>query len=178
VGQRGPPVDRTSKGGRAHKQNANCEEIEGRSPKLERGAVLCVSLDRQWHTYARILKYPKIAFYDCRVAAPEDLLTIAKRPVLFVLAVGGRAHKDHWPVIGHVPLETAPVPIPDQFMQAIGSGACRIVDEFFNSRAAQPQECVALERVAVWDPKHVEERIRDHYAGRPNAHLAYMKVAL
>jgi hypothetical protein len=35
-----------------------------------------------------------------------------------------------------------------------------------------------LERVAVWDPAHVEERIRDHYAGRPNAHLAYMKVRL
>ena len=95
-----------------------------------------------------------------------------------MLAVGGRAEKEGWPKVGHVPLELAPIPIPDQFMQDIVSGACRIVDEAFNARPATPEECVTLERVAVWDLVHVVERIRDHYAGRPNAHLAYMKVRL
>jgi|GEM_PF-567060 hypothetical protein len=148
--------------------------------KFAPGAVLRVDLDHQWHSYARILaRIPKIAFYDCRVSAPEeDLLAIVKRPVLFVLAVGGRANKGHWPKIGHVPPEMAPIPIPKQFMQDVGTGACQIVDEAFNTRPARPEECVALERVAVWDPVHVEERIRDHYASRPNAHLAYMKVRL
>jgi hypothetical protein len=151
-----------------------------RRPKFVPGAVLRVDLDSQWHTYARILAHnPMIAFYDCRVSAPEeDLLAIVMRPVLFVLAVGGRASKGHWPKIGDVPLDTAPIPIPDQFMQDIVTGACEIVDEVFNRRPARPEECVALERVAVWDPVHVEERLRDHYAGRPNAHLAYMKVRL
>lgn len=151
-----------------------------RKLKLEPGAVLRVDLDLQWHTYARILaRFPRIAFYDCRVLAPEqDILAIVKRPVLFVLAVGGSASKGHWPKIGHAPLDMAPIPIPDQFMQDIGTGACQIVDEAFNLRPAKPEECIALERVAVWDPVHVEERIRDHYAGRPNAHLAHMKVRL
>jgi hypothetical protein len=63
-------------------------------------------------------------------------------------------------------------------MQDIGTDACQIVDEAFNLRPARPEECIALERVAVWDPVHVEERIRDHYAGRPSAHLAHMKVRL
>jgi hypothetical protein len=151
-----------------------------RKLKFGPGAVLRVDLDHQWHTYARILaRVPMIAFYDCRVSAPvEDPLAIAMRPVLFVLAVGGRASKGHWSKIGDVPLETAPIPIPDQFMQDVVTGACEIVDEVFNRRPARPEECIALERAAVWDPAHVEERLRDHYAGRPNAHLAYMKVRL
>jgi Domain of unknown function (DUF4259)/Immunity protein 26 len=148
--------------------------------KFEPGSVLRVDLDHQWHTYARIVaRAPKIAFYDCRVSAPEeDLLAIVKTPVLFVLAVGGRANSGDWPMVGHVPLEMAPIPIPEQFMQDIITGACQIVDEAFNARPAKPEECITLERVAVWDPVRVEERIRDHYAGRPNAHLAYMKVRL
>ena len=149
-----------------------------RKLKIAPGAVLRVDLDHQWHSYARILqRMPMIAFYDCRVSTPEeDLLAIVNRPVLFVLAVGGRAHKGHWPVIGHVPLETAPIRIPDQFMQDIGTGACRIADEVFNVRPATPGECVGLEKVAVWGPEHVEERLRDHYASRPNANAARMKV--
>jgi hypothetical protein len=129
------------------------------------------------HLCAHAGAQSKIPFYDCRVSIPvEDVLSIVKRPVLFVLAVS--ASGGHWPKIGHVPLEMAPIPIPDEFMQDIGTGACQIVDEAFNARPAKPEECVDLERVAVWGPAHVAERIRDHYAGRPNAHLAHMKVRL
>jgi hypothetical protein len=147
---------------------------------FEPGVLLRVDLDGQWHSYARMLaRRPKYAFYDCRVSTPvEDVLTIVKQPVLFVLAVNDRASSGHWPKIGQVPLEMAPVPIPNQFMQDIGTGDCQIVDEAFNTRPAAPEECVGLERAAVWDPAHVEERLRDHHAGRPNAHLAYMKVKL
>jgi hypothetical protein len=151
-----------------------------RKVTLEPGDIVSVDLDRDWHTYARILARPtKIAFYDHRVRTPDkNLVAIVKAPVLFVLAVNDRVKKGCWPKIGHLPLEIAPVPIPDQFMQDVGTGVCEIVDEAFNSRAAMPEECVGLERVAVWDPVHVEERIRDHYAGRPNAQADNMKVKL
>jgi Domain of unknown function (DUF4259) len=151
---------------------------KARKATFEPGVLLRVELDDQWHTYARMLaRRPKYAFYDCRLSTPaEDVLGIVNRPVLFVLSVNDRASSGHWLKIGQVPLEMAPVPIPNEFMQDIGSGACQIVDEAFNARRAKPEECVGLERVAVWDPAHVEERLRDHYAGRPNAHLAYMKV--
>ena len=147
---------------------------------FEPGVLLRVDLDHQWHTYARMLaRRPKFAFYDCRLSTPAvDVLSIVNRPILFVLAVNDRASRGHWPKIGQVPLEMAPVPIPNEFMQDIATGACQIVDEAFNARPAKPEECVGLERVAVWDPAHVEERLRDHYTGRPNAHLAYMKVKL
>jgi hypothetical protein len=41
---------------------------------------------------------------------------------------------------------------------------------------ATPKECVGLELAAVWAAEHIEERVRDHYQNRPNAHLAYMKL--
>jgi Domain of unknown function (DUF4259)/Immunity protein 26 len=151
-----------------------------KASKFEPGSILRVDLDGRWHTYARILApTPKIAIHDCRVSAPEqDLLAIVKTPVLFILVVGGHSDSGDWPKVGHVPLEMAPVAIPEQFMQDLVTGACRIVDESFNARPAKPEECVALERVAAWDPVNVVERIRDHYAGRPNKHMDYMKVQL
>src|SRR5262249_25122500 len=125
---------------------------------FEPGVLLRVELDHQWHTYPRMLaRSPKYPFYDCRLSTPaEDVLSIVNRPVLFVLAVNDRASSGHWLKIGQVPLEMAPVRIPDEFMQDIGTGACRIVDEAFNVTPARPEQCVGLERVAVWDPVHVE----------------------
>lgn len=33
---------------------------------------------------------------------------------------------------------------------------------------ASRQELEGLEVAAVWDPEHVEDRLRDHFSGRPN----------
>jgi len=154
-----------------------------RTPRLafEPGTILRVAIDHEWHTYARMLaSKPMIAFYDCRVRGPiTDLVTIVRSPVLFVLAVYDSVYaKGAWPRIGHIPLEQIDTPIPNQFMQDIGTDRCTIIDPYFNERPAEPEQCFDLERVAVWGADDIEERLRDHYAGRPNAHLAYMKVRL
>jgi hypothetical protein len=33
-----------------------------------------------------------------------------------------------------------------------------------------------LEKAAVWDPEHVEDRIQDHFAGRPNIWLKSLQL--
>jgi hypothetical protein len=38
----------------------------------------------------------------------------------------------------------------------------------FGETPATAQECAGLEVAAVWDPEHVEDRLRDHFDGRPN----------
>jgi hypothetical protein len=99
--------------------------------------------------------------------------------VLFVLAVYDHAYnKGRWPKVGHVPLEELDTPIPEQFMQDPNGGPCTIVDQFFNQRPAEPEECVGLEAAAVWTADEVEARLGDHYAGRPNEHVAYLDVRL
>ena len=36
-------------------------------------------------------------------------------------------------------------------------------------RPATREQCLGLERAAVWEPENIESRLADHYAGRPNA---------
>jgi hypothetical protein len=156
---------------------------QGRStkrPRFEPGAVLRVGLDDGTHTYARMLSHPPyLAVYDARRSDDDlDVEQIVRSPVLFVVAVSDAAYrKGRWRRVGWVPLSAADVPIPEFFRQDIlDPQQCEVVDRLGGSRAATPEECVGLERDAVWAPEHIEERVRDHYQNRPNAHLAYMKL--
>jgi hypothetical protein len=35
-------------------------------------------------------------------------------------------------------------------------------------KEADRKNCVGLERAAVWEAEHVESRLKDHYANKPN----------
>lgn len=70
-----------------------------------------------------------------------------------------------WPRIGKVappPEVLAPVPtfIQDQFT---GQFSIYLAGDI---RSATRAECIGLECCAVWVPEHVEQRFRDHFAGR------------
>lgn len=153
-----------------------------RAPKVafEPGTVLRVELDDQAHNYARMLaKESWIAFYDGQFTTDEDPAEIVKRPVLFGLYVAPHAfERGRWRKIGHVPLNVAPIPIPKQFSYTPFAKTYQIVDEFWRPRPASPEECIDLEFAVVWPPEHVEERLRDHYAGRRNAHVVYLRPEL
>ena len=143
------------------------------------GTILKIPFDGPIHTYARVLRHPFIAVYDCKTS--EDLTSmegIVAQKVLFVVAVMDRAVTDgRWEVVGKVPLADGEIPIPDQFMQDMfNPNNCKIIDSSGNIREATIEECVGLERAAVWEAEHVEDRIRDHYKGRPNRWLESMKL--
>lgn len=59
----------------------------------------------------------------------------------------------------------------------------RIAHHLFGSRYHVPterpatvEECSSLETAAVWSTKHVEDRLRDHFAGRPNKWVLSLRV--
>lgn len=43
-------------------------------------------------------------------------------------------------------------------------------------RRATKMACEGLERAAVWEPEHVEERLRDLYVGKPNIWVEQLKI--
>jgi len=43
-------------------------------------------------------------------------------------------------------------------------------------RQASRAECEGLERCAVWEPEHVEDRLRDHFAGKPNVWVESLRL--
>ena len=129
--------------------------------------------------YGRLLESPYAAFYNHRTTSPDsELDRIASKPILFRIAVRHLA-LDAWEFIGQRALEehlTQPVV---QFMQDLGNfRRCTIFDTAGNERAAEPQECVGLERAAVWEQASVEERLLDAFQGRPNANEEHLKVRL
>lgn len=142
------------------------------------GTFLAVPLADGSFGYGRVLASPYIAFYAHRTPSPIiDLDDLESRPVLFCQAV--RMRTGHWPVLGVRPLLGEVAKPVLRFMQDLANPAlCTIFDSVGHERAATPQDCVGLERAAVWDPHHIEERLLDGFEGRPNATELRLRVLL
>lgn len=94
---------------------------------------------------------------------------VCTRPVLFYAAVMDYALKrGRWAVVGNLPLPPDLVYAPPRFIQDPIRKNSFSIYEKGEIRAATKQECIGLERAAVWSPEQVEERIRDHYEGNRN----------
>jgi hypothetical protein len=124
---------------------------------------------------------PYIAFYSCRGEPdPAAIHEICSGDPLFVIAVMRAAYSaGRWGrVLARLP-ETALPAIPPVFRQEIGSGACSIVEPGQSTRLSVPrEECLGLERQAVWSAEHIELRLSDYYEGRPNIFVESLKVKL
>jgi hypothetical protein len=147
--------------------------------KHEPGAFLRIPLADGTFGYGRHLEDPYTAFYDYRTPDPStDLDTIEKQPVLFKLSVRMSGPKK-WERIGNRKLEGEVAEPVVAFHQEIGDfRKCIIFDTEGNEREATPEECVGLERDAVWDTHHIEERLLDTFEGRPNADEQRLRVRL
>jgi hypothetical protein len=148
------------------------------------GSILRVLPSSGRVAYAVMLEpRPFMAFYaaDAEAETPPDPAQLAKQSPLFVVAVYKSAYSTGgWGTpVGRLPADALP-PIPDTFRQdALNPANCVIVDASEeNVRKATPQECVGLERNAVWEASHIESRLDDAYAGRPNAFVESLKVKL
>ncbi|HXR61376.1 MAG TPA: hypothetical protein VN732_08625 [Solirubrobacterales bacterium] len=142
------------------------------------GTLLRRSLPDGFTYYARLLEAPFAAFYAERTPEPvEDPRQIVEAPVLFTVPV----HKSllgegGWEPVAALPADPSLRP-PLLFRQDIlEPSSCTIVDPEGNEREATPEECEGLEAEAVWEPEHVDDRLMDHFAGRPNPWLADLEL--
>lgn len=130
--------------------------------------------------YARILDNASYAVYDLVTEKVEnDLHSIAEKPVLFIIAVYDYAvTSGRWEKLGKLPLEENLLVLPMKFIQdALQPDSYSLYDSNTGEiRDASKEECVGLERAAVWEPEHVESRIVDHYAGRSNVWVDQLQL--
>ncbi|WLW52620.1 hypothetical protein [Streptomyces sp. YU58] len=148
--------------------------------RFQVGAVLRVPLLSAEPAFGLMLSVrPYMAFYVGDEAAYQaEMRTGFTVSPLFVVAVHNSAYSSgQW---GNVLYRVVPKMLPEIpvfFRQNIMNAAdCEIVDSGGGVRKASPDECISLERSAVWSAEHVEARLRDHFAGRPNAFVESMKV--
>lgn len=131
------------------------------------GDIIKVSLHDGFHAYACVLREATVDFYDCRTKDELGVENIIHRPNLFQVAVMDSAiKKGLWRVIGHPSANKNMRQILPKFMQDFLNPEKFSIYENGKIRPASRDECLGLERAAVWAPEHVEERLRDHYAGR------------
>jgi hypothetical protein len=145
--------------------------------RFRSGGVLKIPLGADTAYGLMLTTFPYFGFYPVRSVreAAQAQIPPAERP-LFTVAVHRSAYSSgRWgTVLYRVPEELIP-PIPLFFRQNVmNPDDCEIVDPQGGIRKAIIDECIGLERSSVWSAEHVEQRLTDHYAGRPNKHVESM----
>jgi hypothetical protein len=158
------------------------KRVRPRRPRLidlEVGTFVRVPLADGSFGYGRALMNPYMAFYDYRTAEPStDLDVIEAQPLVFTTAVRLR-DIDGWTLLEARPLQGEVARPVVRFMQDLADHRkCVIFDTAGMERDATPEECVGIERASVWDGHHIQERLLDHFMGRPNAQEIRARVRL
>ena len=141
------------------------------------GDVLRIPLGNEEYGFGRVLPSVLYAFYDAKSHHVLSIDEIIGRPVLFKVCVMDYAvKKGVWEVIGNAPLTEDLLTEPWFFKKDPISGVLTLYrDSTSEEILAKRSDCEKLECAAVWDPEHVADRLRDHFAGRPNKWVMSMR---
>jgi hypothetical protein len=144
---------------------------KGSRPPKE-GSFFEIDLGNDLYGYGRMLQYPLCAFYKTSGAKVHSIEDIGKHPVLFKIWVMKYAWKNpKWKVIGTAPLQNEFLK-PTWFAKRDAiSGELSMYSSWngvVTEKKATRKQIIKLETAAVWDPDHIEDRLRDHYQGREN----------
>lgn len=148
------------------------------------GAVVKIPLGAGKAGYGLVLKEPLVAIFDHEADEGKnpDISTLVEGGVAFILMVMNRAITDgRWPVIAHVQVPAHLQKPPAFCKQDQITGELSVYQEIEDlaphyERAGRPGECQGLETAAVWEPEHIEDRMRDHFAGRSNVWVEQLRV--
>jgi hypothetical protein len=146
------------------------------------GKVVRIDLGENKAALGLVLNEPLIAFFDRQLPFDEaNSVSVAGLPIAFTLMVMNRAvTSGRWVVVGSADIPDA-LKVPPKFCkQDLISGEAaiyQVIPELapHYERPASPAECAGLEAAAVWSAEHVEDRLRDHFAGVPNKWVQQLK---
>jgi hypothetical protein len=135
-----------------------------------RGAIVHIPLGDGSHSYAQMLDDPEYGFFDLRSTVEVPVEEIVSHAVIFRLWVMRYAHSQgRWLKVGEAELPTSlRVPVLRFNQDPIDPNQIRLTYDGCNGPHAELSDCKGLECAAVWDPDHVEDRLRDYFSGLPN----------
>ena len=149
--------------------------------RITEGAVLEINIGGEYFVYAQILsKGLGYVFFDFKSNEKlKDLNILLNSNVLFILMVyNDIINNGVWTKVGKLPIRFDLLIQPMKFIQDPMEPK-RF--EIYNPNSgkiykALREECEGLERAAVWEASHVEERIRDYYLGVANFWVDQLKI--
>lgn len=144
------------------------------------GSIVVVPLGNGFHSYAQMLEEPEYAFFDSRTRTELPAETVVIQPVLFRLWVMNSAHRlGRWQKVCTVPVpQGLSEPVLRYNQDPIRPQDIRLTYDGCSGDLCTVADCDGLECAAVWDPEHVEDRLRDHYQGVPNSWAESLKPKL
>lgn len=141
------------------------------------GMVLRLKTSGGNMAYAVMLEEsPFIAFYRDDAIDVAELRFIDKP--MFIVCCSAYFDPGWGEVIARMPQGSLPA-WPRLFRQnMLNHYDCTIDYPDGHSETTTPADCVGIERNASWAAEHIDSRIDDFYAGRPNAEVELMKVTI
>jgi hypothetical protein len=147
------------------------------------GAVVAVALGPEQYGFARVLPEPLVEFFDFRALHPDIPMTeLGQARVAFrILTMNAPITSGRWPKIGEIPANQLPWPAvrfcqQDALSRRLSIYELRPDGSRETYLDASTADCEGLERYAVWSQSHVEDRLRDHFAGRANKWLESLRL--
>jgi hypothetical protein len=143
------------------------------------GDIVAIPLGEGRMAFGLVLEEPLMAFFD--YSLKEGAVPIADEiigaPVAFKIWVMNHPITEGlWPVIGHASVPAKLREQPWFFKHDVIAGRLTITKTGAEEVTPKAGEIEGLERAAVWEPEHVTDRLRDHFAGRPNKWVESMKL--
>lgn len=143
------------------------------------GSILEIQLEDQSLSYAQVLKMG-VAFFDLNTKdSLTDLNVLLEKPVLFIIEIYDHIiTKGRWRIVGNLPIRTDLINPPLKFIQdQLDPDKFELYDPISgDSYPATRDECIGLERAAVWEAEHVEGRLIDHYNNRENIWVKMLSI--
>ncbi|MDX3263940.1 Imm26 family immunity protein [Streptomyces sp. MI02-2A] len=150
------------------------------------GRVVRINLGEGRCAFGRQLTGVCVEFYELvgQPGAPVELIKIVAAPVAFKIWVMDAAFRRRsvWELLDVVPLTHEEQTVVHLFgKQDPLSGDITVYHEdpvtgASSETPATLEECQKLERAAVWSPQHIEDRLRDHFDGRPNKWVESLRL--
>ncbi len=136
-----------------------------------------IPLGSDTFAYAQMLDAPEYAFFNVRDAGNAGAQQVAIQPVVFRLWVMRSAHASgRWQKVGDAPTQTDLERRILRFNQdPLDVGVITLGEDGTSGARVTVEECEGYERAAVWDASHVEDRLRDHFAGTSNKWVESMR---
>jgi hypothetical protein len=148
-----------------------------KSQRYKIGSLLLIPLGDQKFAFGRIINKEEIAFYNY-LSSNRDNINFAEiysSDILFRLPVMRYAvTSNRWLVVDVKPVEKN-LTIPNKyFIQDTFTKEFSIyhIGEIF---PATYEQIIGLERAAVWEPEHIEDRLRDYFNGIENTNVQQLK---
>ena len=143
----------------------------------EPGNLFEVDLSDDGFAYGMVIDFPLAAFFDRRFTErPSIADTLSCATAFRIWIMRSCLKRTGWPVIGFAPIPEA-LSEPPTFYKFD-----TVSHRFSKYRSpletpATREECLGLESASVWSAVHVESRLNDHFAGRPNKWVEQLNPA-